>query len=60
MMESPVVRVERGECDDLELVALLVALTAPAKATARSCAQVRWLRRERRTAYVAAHSWTAA
>ncbi|MQY27416.1 acyl-CoA carboxylase epsilon subunit [Nocardia aurantia] len=63
-MNEPVVRIERGNPDDLELAALLIALAVVAARPAESAddqrAPVRWLRRERRTAFVASHSWAAA
>jgi hypothetical protein len=63
-MNEPIVRIERGNPDDLELAAVLIALAAVAAATAAATddqpAPVRWLRRERRIAFVASHSWAAA
>lgn len=62
MIEQSLV-VERGNPDDLEIAAVITALAilqiAPSTAGQRPGA-VRWLRRERRTAYVASHSWAAA
>ncbi|MCX4091558.1 acyl-CoA carboxylase epsilon subunit [Nocardia sp. alder85J] len=62
-MNEPIVRIERGNPDDLELAAVLIALAAVAARPAAGDDQpapVRWLRRERRTAFVASHSWAAA
>jgi hypothetical protein len=65
-MNEPIVRIERGNPDDVEIVAVLIALAAVAARSAESTgsagrpAPVRWLRPERRPAFVASHSWAAA
>ncbi|MVU81305.1 hypothetical protein GPX89_29195 [Nocardia sp. ET3-3] len=62
MIEQSLV-IERGNPDDLEIAAVITTLAtmqiAPTTAGQRPAA-VRWLRRERRTAYIASNSWAAA
>ncbi|WP_330250275.1 acyl-CoA carboxylase subunit epsilon [Nocardia sp. NBC_00565] len=60
---TPVLRIERGNPTDEELAALtvvlLAALAGATPSDQRRPATVRWLRPERRPAFIAPHSWVA-
>lgn len=63
MSPVPFLRIERGDPTDTELAVLAVVFAAlmavPPSGTERVTASVRWLRPERRPAFVPPHSWAA-
>ncbi|GAB3206850.1 hypothetical protein GCM10027262_17810 [Nocardia tengchongensis] len=63
-MTAPLVRVERGNPDDIETAALLIALVSALANSVESAppavAPVRWIGPPRASAFVPPRSWAAA
>lgn len=63
-MNTPLIRIERGNPDDIEIAAVLAALLCLAEPEVEIAppapAPVRWIGPRRTGAYVPSHSWAAA